>query len=196
MIGKVTTLSTLEVQPEFSMVELNVSTSYIIQTKNITKMSVYGTTDSRLVYSWNLGDDQMTPQALYVNETNAAIVALADTAANSEMILLPVFEDVISFSEAAGETAVDKYFNVDDIVFISENSAGTLARLLAVTGGFEVREYIINYNLDQIMDVVVTGTTTTTTTSTTTTSTTSTSTSTTSSTSTSTSTTTSTTTGA
>jgi len=172
MIGIVTTLSSLEVQPEFSMVELTISTEYIINTDFITRLEVYGTTDSLLKYSWNIHDSRMAVQSLYVNETNAAVVALADVAAASNMILLPVYEDAISFSEAVGQTPVDKYFNIADIVFISENTAGTLARLLAVTGGFEVREYIINYNLAQIIDIVVTGTTTTTTSTTSTTTTT------------------------
>ena len=166
MIGIITTLATV-VQPEFSMVELVPTTQYIINSENITRLDVYGTADSLLSYSWNSDDDQMAVQKLFVTETNAQVVALSDVVANSNMLSLPVFAGIISFSETVGETAVDQVFNIADIVFVEEDASATLARLLAVTGGFEVREYIIDNNLAQIMDLATTGTTTTTTSTTT-----------------------------
>jgi len=80
---------------------------------------------------------------------------------------LPVYEDTLSFADAASLTPVDTYFNVEDIVWISENSDSTLSKMIVVEGGFKEKQYIINYNLSQILDILTTGTTTTTTTTTT-----------------------------
>ena len=164
MIGIISTLSSIECQPVYSLVELSPSTDYVIQTENIVKMRVYSTDDSILRYTWNRHDDQRHSEEIIVSQTNAEVAALADVEADSNVILLPVFEGAVNFAETASMTAVNTYFNVSDISWISENSDGTLAKMFVVEGGFKEKQYIINYNLDQIMDICTSGSTTTTTT--------------------------------
>ena len=167
MLGIVTTLSSIEIQPVYSKVELSASTEYLINTDNIVKMQVYGTTDSLVRYTFNKSDDQRFSEEFIFDETNAAIQTLSDATADSNMILLPVYEDCLNFADAASLTAVDKYFNIADIVWGTDNSDGTLSKLIIVEGGFKEKQYIVNYNINQIVDVADTGTTTTTTTTTT-----------------------------
>jgi hypothetical protein len=168
MLGIVTTLSAIEVQPSYSRVQLKVSTAYLINTDNIISMKLYSTNDSEIKFSWNMNDDQRIPDKLYVAETNAAIQTLADVAADSNMISLPVFEDTISFAAAASLTAVARLFNITDVVFVEQDSSGTMCKALIVEGGFNEQSFIVDYSIAQIMDILTTGTTTTTTTTTTT----------------------------
>ena len=166
MLGIITTLSSIKAQPVYSKVELNISESYIIQTSNIVKMKLYGTDDSLIRYSFNIHADQVHSEEIIVSQTNAQVSALADVAAASNVILLPVYEDTLSFADAATLTPVDTYFNVEDIVWISQNAGATLSKMIVCEGGFKEKQYIINYNLEQIIDLTSTGTTTTTTTTT------------------------------
>jgi CTP:phosphocholine cytidylyltransferase-like protein len=180
MLGIVTTLSTqgtTAYQPCDSLVQhVKASTEYIINTDNIVRMKVYSTNDSTLYYKLNRFEDRSPEFILRVNETNAAIQTLADTAAASNMLLLDVFvneydEDVLSYTEAGLSTTstVAKYFNIDDIVWIEENAAATMSMLLYCEGGKEVQKIFVDSNLGQIEDLYATGTTTTSTSSTSTT---------------------------
>jgi hypothetical protein len=128
-------------------------------------MKVEGTTDSLLRYKLDRFEDRSFPETLIVNETNAAIQTLSDVAAASNMVLLAVYEGATSFSECTGSTT-NKYFNVADISWIEENSAATLSMMWVQRGGWGVKKYFVNANLEQINDEVTTGTTTTTTTTT------------------------------
>ena len=174
MLGLITTLASIENQPVDSQIELKASTEYLVNTNNIIKMRVYGTTDSELRVKLNKKEDRSPYFLMIVNETNAAIQTLADVSASSNMIALPVFAGAISFSDCTGSTTT-KYFNIDDISWVEENNAGTICKLWVEVGGFGLRAFYANYSLAQLYDVLTTGTTTTTTTSTSSTSTSSTS---------------------
>lgn len=171
MLGIITTLSSITTQPVESRLELKASTRYIIQTDNITKLKVQGTTDSYMRYKLDRFEDRSFPETILANETNAQVQAMSDVAAASNMVLLAVYEGATSFSECTGSTT-NKYFNVSDISWIEENVTSTLSMMWAQRGGWGVKKYFINANLDQIFDEVTTGTTTTTTSSTSSTSTT------------------------
>jgi hypothetical protein len=167
MLGIVTTKATLEKQPVYSRVQLNASTDYIINTDNIIKLSLYGTNDSLVRYSWNIHDDQRVPDEFIVDQTNAAIQALADVSANSNMVALKVFEDILSFAAAASLTSVTRYFNITDIVWVEESSGGQMCKMIVAEKGFNEKGFIVDYNMDQFMDLVTGGATTTSTTTTT-----------------------------
>jgi len=178
MLGLVNTLSTLgttATQPVDSQVELKASKEYLINTLCIAKMKVYSTDDSDIRYKLNFHEDKSPEFFLRVSQTNAAIVAISDVAATSNMILLRVYlndygENVMTFAEAALSTSstTAKYFNIDDILWGEENAAGNKSMLLIAEGGWGIKKIFVDHELAKIMDLLVTGTTTTTTTSTTT----------------------------
>jgi hypothetical protein len=129
---------------------------------------VYSTNDSDISYKLNRNEDRSPKFHLRVNETNAAVQALADVSAASNMVTLDVFENeysenVMSFTEAAltTSTAVAKYINIDDIVWAEENSGATITLMLIQSGGNDLEKIFIDSNLAQIMDLITTGTTTT-----------------------------------
>lgn len=179
MLGIVNTLSTyglVSARPVDSQIEGKPSQKLIINTDCIVRMKVHGTTDSELYYKLNPAEDRSPEFKLIVNETNAAIQTLADTAAASNMILLNVFlneyqEDVMTFAEAALSTSstTAKYYNIDDIKWIEQNEDENMSMLWVAVGGQSLRKIFVDHELDKIIDLVTTGTTTTTTSSTSTT---------------------------
>ena len=190
MIGKLTILSTWGdsyYSPVESLLGVAASGTYLINTDNILKFKVQGTTDTQLEYKLNIHEDNSPEFTFLVDNSNAALVLLSEATPASSMLLLDVYEGAQNFIEMEGLSTTEIYFNVKDIVWANENHAKTATRILVCEGGFAVHQYIVNHNLDQIVDLADTGTTSTTTTSTSSTSTTSTSTTSTSTTSTSTS---------
>lgn len=177
MIGIITTLSTqgtTAYNPVDSQVELEASKEYVFNTDNITRMKVYGTTDSELAYKLDRYEDRSPEFKVIVNETNAAIQTIADTAAASNVVTLNVFlndytEDALSFAECAALSTTAKYYNIESIVWGFENDDATITCLYIAEGGWGVKKIFVDSNLDQIIDLVTTGTTTTTTSSTSTT---------------------------
>lgn len=180
MLGLVNTLSDLGTtapQPIDGILQLKASTKYLIQTDCITKMKVLGTTDSDLRYKLNPKEDKSPEFILRVNETNAQVTAIADTAAASNMIALDVFlneygEDVLTFAEAELSTTstTTKYYNIEDICWGEQNADENKSMLLINEGGWDTRKIFVDSDLDKIEDLAETGTTTTTTSSTSTTS--------------------------
>jgi hypothetical protein len=174
MLGIVTTLSTFGTtapQAVDSQIEIRSSTEYLINTDNIVEMKVYGTTDSDLKYKLSTEEDRSPEFHLRVNETNSAIDTLADTSANSNMVVLNVFyndygEDALTFAECASLSTTAKYFNITDIVWGEENNAQNKSMLLIAEGGNKIRKIFVDHGLDMLIDLIVTGTTTTTTSST------------------------------
>jgi hypothetical protein len=132
-------------------------------------MKVYGTTDSLISYKFDKHEDRTYCFSLYVDETNAAINVLADVVPASVMVALPVFEGCQSFSECAGVTATTKYFIVEEISWCEDNTANTITKMWVQRGGWGVKAYFVNKNIEQLYDYITTGTTTTTTSTTSTT---------------------------
>ena len=171
MIGLITSLSTLgetAAQPVDSQVQLKPSSEYLINTDNIVSTQVYSTNDSDIFYKLNRFEDQSPQFHLRVNETNAAVQALADVGAASNMVSLDVFlnehsEDVMSYAEAAlsSSTATTKYINIEDICWAEENNAATMSLMLIQEGGNAIKKIFIDSNLAQIFDLITSGTTTT-----------------------------------
>lgn len=186
MLAKLTLLSTWGdsyYEPVDSWLGVAASGEYLFNTDNIVDMVVQGTTDSQCVYKLNMKDDASPQFTLLVDEANAAIVTLSDATPAHQLILLNVYEGAYTFIGAAGLSTTAHYFNVKDIVFGNENNAGDKTRILVCEGGFAVRPFIVDHNIDQIVDIADTATTTTSSTSSTSTSSTSTSSTSTSSTS-------------
>lgn len=172
MIGLITTLSSqgsTAYQPLDSEIQLKPSTEYLINTNSIVSLKVFSTNDSDIRYKLNFREDRSPEFLLRVNETNAAIQALADVSANSNMVLLNVKEGALSYAEAATLSSTAKYYNIEDITWVEENNDATISRMIVAEGGYDLKIIFVNYNLAQIMDLLTTGTTTTTTSTTSTT---------------------------
>jgi len=172
MLGLVTTLEDLRPQPVDSQIEVKPLTEYIINTLNIQQMEVYNTHDSLILYKLNRHEDRTNYFELAVEETNAAIQILADVDPESNLLPLDVFEGALTFADCADITTTAKMFNIDEIVWIEENNAGTISMLWLCEGGWNLFKIFADHNIGQIVDLNTTGTTSTTTTSTSTTSTT------------------------
>ena len=171
--------------PVESLLGINSSTSYLINTDNIVKFKTQGTTDTQLEYKLNRHEDNSPEFTLLVDESTAAITTLGAATLASQMILLNVYDGALTFIDIVGMSTTAMYFNISDIVWGNENEAGTATRLLICEGGFTVKQFIVDHNISQIVDTGDTGTTTTTSTSSSSSSTSSTSSTSTSSTSTS-----------
>jgi hypothetical protein len=169
MLAELTTYATLRPQAVDSEVELRASVSYLVNTDHIVEM-FDNTTARRLSYKFNVYDDQEPRFVFDVTATLAAIQTLADATAASTKITLNVFEDIQSFNQVTGLTAVTWNFNVSDIVWGENDATGAYARIWYLSGGHKVTPIIVDHNISQIVDLGDTGTTTTTTSSTTTTS--------------------------
>ena len=172
MLGKVTCLSSIEVQPTESRIQFVASKDYLINCSNISKLKVYNTTDSEIEFKLDRHEDRTFTFKIFVDETNAAIQALSDVAAASNMVALSVFEGCQSFSECSGVTPVTKYFIVEEISWAEDNTDNTITKIWVQRGGWGVKAYFVNMNIDQLYDEITTGTTTTTTSTTSTTTTT------------------------
>jgi len=168
MLGKLTILSTFGdsyYDAVESMLGLSASTEYLVNTDNIIKFKLQGTTDSYIKYKLNIYEDRSPEFILLVDETNANIVTLADATPASVMLALQVYEGALTFGDCASLSTTTYYYNIDSIVWGSENEAGTITRLLVAEGGFAVKAIFVNHDIDQIVDWADTGSTTTTSTS-------------------------------
>jgi len=159
MLGKVTTLATLEAQAVDSQVELRASTGYLINTLNIAEMKVEGATDSWIHYKFSLNEDRSPEFILTVNETNAAIQTLADATLNSQKVILNVFENIESFNQASTETAVAWSFNVNDIIWGEEDGTAAYTRMWYAIGGKQAKAVIVDHSIAQIVGWADEGTT-------------------------------------
>jgi len=142
--------------------EITPSGSYIINPNRIKELQVYDSNKSQFVYLFSPEDDRTDHCIFQCTTTVANIIIAADASLDSSFIALKVFED-----DDTSDAAVVKYFRAEDIVFIE--GYGTAYSWAYVShGGNAVKRYLLDYNLDQIIDLASTGTTTTTTTTSTT----------------------------
>jgi hypothetical protein len=136
------------------------STDYIVDAKtvNTTKTSFEYITDKR---SW-----RALPRSIKVTEGIATIKTAFGATWQTNYIDLPVFID--NDSTKSTET---KTFAVLSVVYALPDASSPTTRsyVRIKDGSGKLNKYLVNYNLDQIVDVADTGATTTTTTTTTTT---------------------------
>lgn len=172
MLAKLTILSAWGdsyYAPVDSLLGLKASKEYIINTDNIVKSKLQGTTDSQLLYKLNKQDDEAPELTLLVDEADATITTYADTSPASQFITLAVYEGATTFGDVPYLSTVDTMFRIDEIVWCNRNEDDTATRILVCEGGFTVRAFWVNQTLDRIIDLADTGTSTTTTSSTSTT---------------------------
>lgn len=132
------------------------------------------TVTTSVCYKFNVYDDRMTPYYFLSGDTINTLTTLSDVTPNTNKITLTVYEDTLgnpiqSFNQIPLATTQDWLFNVADIVWGENDPTEAYARIWITEGGHGTKPYIVDYNLDQILDIAATGTTTTTTSSTSTT---------------------------
>lgn len=164
MLGLITTKATILAQPVEPRISLAASTSYFINTENIVKSKLYGTTDTLVLYQLNKHDDKSTPFYLVTDQTLAQIQAMADVNPDHNLLPLPVFPNATSFSTATGTTTT-QYFNINSISWVEQNAGATLTKVLVEEGGRAMRTFYVDYSLAEFVTLLVTTTTTTTSTS-------------------------------
>ena len=87
MLGKVTCLSSIEVQPTESRIQFVASKDYLINCSNISKLKVYNTTDSEIEFKLDRHEDRTFTFKIFVDET--CIVNKKKRFEIKELILTP-----------------------------------------------------------------------------------------------------------
>ena len=162
MLAELTTYTTLKPQPVDSEVELIKSTNYLVNTDHIIEMhdeSDLPTVITPITYKFNVYDDKEPVFVFNATNTLAAIQTLADATPSSTKIALSVFEDIQSFNQVTGLTAVTWNFNVSDIVWGENDPTGAYARIWYLSGGHKVTPIIVDHNISQLVDWADTGST-------------------------------------
>ena len=132
----------------------------LINTDFIFGMELSGDDDALITYKLRPRFSRESTFQFIVSNTLAQVVTGSNVSANSNLVALPVFKE-----DNVSSTAVTTYFNIGDIAWADEGSDGTYSYVY-VNEGADIKRYIVDYSLAQIMDVATTGTTTTTTTTT------------------------------
>ena len=132
--------------------------SYIINPNRIKDLRVYDTNKSKFLYAFSPEADKGDRVTFISTTTVANMITAADASLDSSIIGLKVYED-----DDTTSSAVVHYFQVEDIVLI-EGYGSHMSWAHIAQGGDRVARFLLDYNLDQIIDVAATGTTTTTTT--------------------------------
>jgi len=132
----------------------------LINTDYINDMVLSGSDDSLIAYQLRSRFDRDTKFEFIVSDTLAEVVAGAAVAANADVLALPIF-----VGDDTTNTAVTHYYVLNNIAWC-ENATSTTAYMY-VQEGTDLKRFLVDYNVDQIMDIANAGATTTTTTTTT-----------------------------
>jgi hypothetical protein len=143
--------------------KFNDTGSAVLVAELMNEAETVETSKSRFKYPLCRRDRRVSPSTIVTTEGIAAIKTAIDLAYNANYIDLPIFEDNLSTRSTTTYT-----FSVTDLVyFLPDNSSSTTRSWAFISvGAFKVVKYLVDYNLDQIIDIATTGSTTTTTTTT------------------------------
>ena len=123
--------------------------------------TVLTVTKIEIKYKFNPYEDR-SPYFLFDVDTSvSSINTQADATLNSPFLALSVYEGIESFDLVSSVTASTVYFNPNDIVWGEDDSTGAYSRIWVKKGGQSAKAYIVDYNINQILDVADTGATTT-----------------------------------
>jgi len=160
MVGIIETLSSLERQPVDTQVEEKVSTYYLMNTDNITEMSLSGVNDSKFYYKFDVLEDKIPEFFIVADQSIAYMLSQVDDVPASPKVALDVFEEAQSFNQVTGITPVTWNFNVKDVVWAEGNIPSYKApysRIWICKGGHTVVPYIVNHSLLDILWLILYG---------------------------------------
>lgn len=145
---------------ETASFDKDLSGSVVFKTELLNNAKTVETTKTQFSYPLPKRSFKSLPQTIKVTEGIATIKTAFAATWQNNYIDLPLFVD--NDPNLSAET---KTFSKDSLVYFRYNDANT-SWLYAIVSGNVVKKYLVNYNLDQIIDVADTGATTTTTTTT------------------------------
>lgn len=137
--------------------------SRILNTKYVTGLRTVDTTKSYLLYATAPRDRREIPALIKTTEGIAVYKTAFAATWYANYIDLPVFPE-----DNTNKTAVSYTFAIESIVYAKSYNAHV--SWVYVQGSGVVTKYLVNYNLDQLIDLSDTGSTTTSSTSSTSTS--------------------------
>lgn len=137
---------------------LNVG-NMLLNTDYITDAKTVEATKTQFLFTANQRDRRESSALMKSTEAISVIKTAFGATWNTNYLDLPIFEDNISTKSTETRT-----FAIQDLAWFTEdrNSATTRSWAYILEGGFKIRKYLIDYNLDQILDLADTGGTTTT----------------------------------
>lgn len=130
---------------------------FVINPNRISDMKVHGT-GSQFLFSDNHRDRRESNSFIICNETIAYIEAQHNTAYHSKFVTLPFFP-----KNDPNRVPVDTTLDVEDIAYFDRYNPdpNNYVWLVYNRKAFKRVEQLVNYNLEQIPDILLTGTTST-----------------------------------
>jgi hypothetical protein len=154
MLSKVTLLAATAYPQSGSaaFLPLTVEDEYIINTKNITRLKVYSTTDTELTYLF--GDGERCAKAtLRVDEAYSVHVANAIAVAKNNIIALTVKINELGQTLSSSETW---YVNQDKI-FLAYDYKTDYTKVWISKGGGNYEAIVVEEDLDEIIALADSG---------------------------------------
>jgi len=133
------------------------STDWILNTENLWKIQVRATTETKGYYCDNKWDRRKPASYIEMGDTLASVTAAYDRTYASNAITLPVFEN-----DDTSSTQVDRLIPVSSITRATAYPADTdLTWLYYNEGARQTVRVLVNYTLQEIIDLADSGSTST-----------------------------------
>lgn len=153
MLSKYTVLaSTYFPQQSGNAFLLTPEEEYILNTKNITKLKVYSSTDSELTYLF--GDGERCAKAtIRVGEPYSTVVADSVAVELARKIALTVKIDTNGKTLDSSET----WYVDQDKIFLAHDYKTDYTRVWIANGGGNYQTFVVEQNLDEIVALADSG---------------------------------------
>lgn len=131
--------------------------SWILNTENMFNVQTRATTKTKLFYTDNRNDRKKLAKVMNLEDAKAVVLLVFDKTYASNVITLPVFDNNLSTN-----STTDRSFPVDSITRGTAYTADTdLSWLWYNEGGGREIKILVNYTLQEIVDIADSGTTST-----------------------------------
>lgn len=125
---------------------LTAEKAYIFNTKNISFLKVYGTTDSEFTYLFAPGDTRTSRAIFRVDEAYSVIAAVALSDYAGMLLEVSVVED--EFGDTITST---KYYVNQDHIVLADTYATGYTKLYINDGGSALKKLVVTETLDQLI---------------------------------------------
>lgn len=133
-------------------------TSVILNTNRINNYKVRATTKSKFYYSINPWDRRESPGYLETESSNSTITNAFNSTYNSNIFAMPVFEN-----DDTTTAVVTRNIAWEDFAYaIADPNSSTRSYVWYTKKGAGLVRVLVDYSLDQIIDIAGSGATTTT----------------------------------
>jgi hypothetical protein len=151
MLAKLTLLASTS-YPQIGGLDysLTAETAYIFNLKHLISAVVHSSDDTEFEYVFEPDSRQSSYAIFRVSETLASIATLAETSPDETLIPLTVLTD---YDGDVLDTAVTRYFNIDQIILCDEYDTDKTALYVSISG-VSVKQYTVQESLDEIIALV------------------------------------------